>query len=199
MGVGREADADGKLHDIDMVPFHQLPRRTYALYWDFFTPEEWEKERAGYAAEAERLRRLEAATVAWLQPGETVFERQFNYQAGEGAQPQRMLGRPGRHGSSWFSYDIPVEPAHPMVLLLTYYSDDRRGLPANFTVMVDGQAVSQQTVSRSEPRRFYDVEIPIPAALLQGKSKVTVRFEAKQGSQVATIFGLRMIRGDAPR
>jgi len=28
---------------------------------------------------------------------------------------------------------------------------------------------------------------------------VTVRFQAKDGSQIATVFGLRMIRGDAAR
>jgi len=39
----------------------------------------------------------------------------------------------------------------------------------------------------------------IPAELVQGKQKVTVRFQAKPGSQVATIFGLRVIRGTAPR
>jgi hypothetical protein len=195
-GVGREPDAAGRVHDVEVQPFFRLHRRTYSTYWDLFTPAEWDARKAEYAAEAERLRKLEAATVAWLQPGETVFERQFNYQAGEGATPQRILGRPGRRGTTWFSYDLPVDPAHPMTLIATYYSGDRRGTPAAFEILVDGQRVAVQELRFADPQRFFDVEYAVPAELVRNKSKVTVRFQAKAGSQIATVFGLRMIRRD---
>ena len=128
-----------------------------------------------------------------------MFERQFNYQAGEGAQPQRILGRPGRRGRTWFSYDLPIEPAHPMVLIATYFSGDRRGTPADFEIQVDGRTISDQHVGLSDPHRFFDLEYRLPEDLVRGKSKVTVRFQAKPGNQIATVFGLRMIRGDAER
>jgi DUF1680 family protein len=198
-GVGREPDATGSVHDVEFQPFFRLHRRAYSTYWDLFTPDEWSAKKAEYAADAERLQKLEAATVAWLQPGEVVFERPFNYQAGEGAVAQRMLGRPGRHGATWFSYDMPVEPAHPMTLIATYYSGDRRAMPADFEIQVDGQRIAAQQLKFADPQRFFDVEYPVPADLVRGKSKVTVRFQAKTGSQIATVFGLRMIRGDAPR
>ncbi len=198
-GVGREPDAAGSAHDVEFVPFYRLHRRTYAAYWDLFTPAEWEKRKAEYVAEAERLRALEAATIAFLQPGETVFEREFNYRAGDGAVPQRIMGRPGRRGSSWFSYDVPVDPAHPMTLIATYYSGDRRGTPADFEILVNGTAIANPVVEQSDPHRFYDVAYPIPDELVEGMEEVTVRFQAKGGSQIATIFGLRMIRGSAPR
>jgi hypothetical protein len=195
-GVGREPTAQGRALDVDLVPLYRLHRRTYSVYWDLFTPAEWEEQRAAYAAEAERLRRLEAATVAFLQPGETVFERDFNYQAGDSVFPQRILGRPGRRGRTWFSYDLPVEPAHPMTLIATYYSGDRRGTPAAFTIFVNGTRVGEQAVRLDDPHRFFDVAYPIPGELVRGRSTVTVRFEANDGSQIATVFGLRMIRGD---
>jgi len=198
-GVGRQPDAGARTQDVDLVPFYRLHRRTYATYWDLFTPAEWEAEKARYVAEAERLRRLEAATVAWLQPGEVVFERQFNYQGGQDATPQRIMGRPGRRGGSWFSYDLPVDPAHPMTLIATYYSGDRRGTPADFEIQVDGRRVAGQEVRLQDTPRFFDAEYPIPPELIRGKEKVTVRFQAKNGSQIATVFGLRMIRGDAAR
>ncbi len=43
-GVGRDSD-------VDFVPFYRLHRRTYAVYWDLFTPAEWEKRAAEIAAE----------------------------------------------------------------------------------------------------------------------------------------------------
>lgn len=198
-GAGREPDAAGRARDVDLVSFYRLHRRTYSTYWDFFTTAEWAVQKSAYVAEAERLRRLEAATVAWLQPGETVFERQFNYQAGENASPQRILGRPGRRGRTWFSYDLPVEPTHPMTLIATYYSGDRRGTPADFVILVDGEPIGTQQVRFADPMKFYDVEYPVPERIVRGKATVTVRFEAKSGSQIATVFGLRMIRGNAPR
>jgi DUF1680 family protein len=198
-GVGREPDAVGRAQDVTFLPFYRLHRRTYSAYWDLFTPAEWEEQRAAYAAEAERRRRLEAATLAYLEPGEIVFEREFNYQGGEDARPQRILGRPGRRGGSWFSYDMPVDPAHPMAVIVTYYSDDRRGTPAEFEIMVDGQRVADQELRLTEPPRFFDVEYAVPTGLVQGKRKVTVRFEAKEGSQIATVFAIRIIRADAER
>ena len=198
-GVGREPSAAAGAHDVDLVPFYRLHRRTYAIYWDLFTPDEWEERKAEYVAEAERLRALEAATVAHLQPGETIFEREFNYQAGEGIVPQRIQGRPGRRGTSWFSYDVPVDPAHPMTLIATYYSGDRRGTPADFEILVNGTLIARQVIEQSDPHRFLDVAYPVPAALVRGRQKVTVRFQAKDGSQIATVFGLRIIRGAPPR
>jgi len=38
-GVGRE-------RDVDFVPFYRLHRRTYGVYWDLYTPAEWEKKAA---------------------------------------------------------------------------------------------------------------------------------------------------------
>jgi hypothetical protein len=198
-GVGRDPDPTARVHDVDFVPFYRLPGRRYAIYWDLFTPEEWEGQKAEYVADAERLRALEAATVAYLQPGETVFEREFNYQSGEGAAPQRIMGRPGRRGTSWFSYDLPIDPSNPVTLLATYYSGDRRGTPSEFEILVDGTRVADQVVEMSDPHRFFEVTYAVPQNVIVGKDKVTVRFQAKEGSQIATVFELRTIRGEVPR
>jgi hypothetical protein len=42
--------------------------------------------------------------------------------------------------------------------------------------------------------RFFDVEYPLPADLVQGKQKITVRFEATGGNEVAPVFGVRLVR-----
>jgi hypothetical protein len=198
-GAGREPDATGAVRDIDLVPFHQLRRRTYAGYWDVFTPAEWAERKAAFAEEAEHRRRIEAATVAWIQPGEIVFERRYGYQGSDDVTPARIQGRPGRRGRGWFSFDVPVDRDHPMALILTYFSDDRRSAPATFDVLVDGRRVTTQEVGRSAPRRFYDVEVTIPPELTRDAEHVTVRLRSHEGSQIATVFGIRMVRADALR
>ena len=191
-GVGRE-------RDVDFVPFYRLHRRTYAVYWDLFTEPEWKVKQAEYAAEQERLRKLEAATVAYVQPGEMQPERDFNYQSLGDAWVVRMMGRPGRWGRSWFSFDLPVEAERPMALVVTYCSDHHSRGRAIFDILVDDRQVANQEVTRSSPARFYDVEYAIDSDLIKGKEKVTVRFQATEGNVVAAIFGIRMIRADAER
>jgi DUF1680 family protein len=188
-GVGRESD-------VDFVPFYRLHRRTYGIYWDLFTPAEWEKRAAEIAAERERQRKLEAATVAFVQPGEMQPERDFHYQ-GEDSSPDRVMGRPARRGRNWFSFDVPVEPARPMALVVTYHSDEWR--KRTFDILVDGQRVGAQTVERGGPVQFFDVEYALPAELVKDKQKVTVRFQATNGNEIAAVFGIRMIRADAER
>ena len=197
-GVGREPDADGREHDVEFVPFYRLHRRTYSTYWDLLSPEDWAARKAEYQAEAERLRKLEAATVAFVSPGDPESDNRFAYRGGEDSAVLRLRERAGRAGRSWFSYTVPIERTHPMTLVVTYFSDDRR-LPASFDIVVDGQSLGPVRLERARPGRFYDVEYAIPAGLLKGKDQLTVRFQAAEGSQIATVFGLRMVRGDAVR
>jgi len=195
-GVGREPNADGKAHDVDLVPFYRLHQRVYATYWDVLTPKVWEARLAGYVTEAERLKKLDAATVAQVKPVNKASEAQYHFEGGKDVTVQRMSGRLGRASRTGFSYTLPVEAGHPMALVATYYSADRRTSPASFQVLVDGQKIADQDVPRTDPGRFYDVTYAVPAALVQGKPAVTVKFQSKAGSQVAAIYGLRMVRAD---
>ncbi len=188
-GVGRESD-------VDFVPFYRLHRRTYGIYWDLFTPAEWEKRAAEIVAERERQRKLEAATVAFVQPGEMQPERDFNQQ-GEDTSPVRVMGRPARRGRNWFSFDIPVESARPMAMVVTYCSDEWRR--RTFDLLVDGQRLAEQVVERDGAPRFYDVEYAIPGETTKNKQKVTVRFQATNGNEIAAVFGIRMIHAEAER
>jgi DUF1680 family protein len=195
-GVGRDSLGAGIDVDAVLIPFYRLHNRTYAIYWDMFTQSEWEDKKAEYVAEQERQRKIEEATVAFVQPGQMQPERNYNYQGAEDSEVRRIEGRPGRRGSSWFSFDIPVETDHPMKLVVTYYSGERLRGQARFEILVDGRRVGLQEVTRNIPSRFFDVEYDIPEKLVQRKEKVTLRFQAAEGSQIATVFGIRMIRAD---
>jgi hypothetical protein len=189
-GVGRE-------RDVDFVPFYHLHRRTYAAYWDLYTPEEWTRQAAALAAERAHQHQLELATVAFAQPGEMQPERDFNQQ-GEDSEPDRVLGRPGRRGRGWFSFDLPVEAAHPMALVVTYCNDEWR--QRTFEILADGQHLADQTVGKDGAApHFYDVEYALPVDLVKDKQKITIRFQSTSNNEIAAVFGLRMIRADAVR
>ncbi|HEX4946849.1 MAG TPA: DUF6805 domain-containing protein, partial [Blastocatellia bacterium] len=190
VGAGRE-------QDVDLVPFYRLHRRTYSVYFDLFTPAEWEKKAAALLAEQERQRKLEAATIAYVEAGEVYFERDFNQQ-GEETTSLRNQGRPGRSARKWFSYDIPVDPTHPLKLIATYHGEERAN--RTFEILMDGTRIGEQRIERHRPgsatKKFFDVEYAIPAAVVQGKQKVTVRFQATGGNETAGVFGVRVVRAE---
>lgn len=189
----------GLTSDVTFVPFYQLPRRRYAIYWDMFTPEEWKQKSEAHVAEQEKQKKLQTATVAFAQPGQMQTERDFNQQ-GEETSSVQLEQHYGRRGTKWFSFELPVESSHPMALVVTLSNDARR--PGSFDILVDGRKIGTQTTHRRSPEqdvRFFDVEYALPAELIEGKQKVTVRFEAAPGSDIPGVFGIRTIRADATR
>jgi len=189
----------GLTTDVTLVPFYELPRRRYSIYWDMFTPEEWQKKSAAFEAEQQKQKKMENATVAFAQPGQMQTERDFNQQ-GEDTSPLQLEGHFGRQGTKWFSFDLPVDPAHPMALVVTYSNDARRHTSCG--IFVDGSKVGEKTGEHRSPEqeiRFTDIEYPIAAELLKDKKKVTVRFETGNGNATPGVFGIRMVRADADR
>ena len=198
-GVFRTVNV-GLTSDIEFAPLYTMPRRRYAVYWDVFTPAEWQKTSEAYAAEADRKKRLELATVAFAQPGQMQTERDFSQQ-GEDSSPVELMGRYGRQATKWFSFELPVDSTHPMLLVVTY-SNDARGRKGEFNILADGTKLGEQTIGRRSPEtdvRFFDVEYSLPRELVKDKQKITVRFEATEGNVIPGVFGIRTVRSDAIR
>jgi DUF1680 family protein len=204
LGVFRTVDVgrvtDGAEKQMAFVPFYKLHRRMYSVYWDLYTSDTWKKKLAEVAAEQTRLRKLEAATIEFAQPGDPEKERSFNQQ-GEETNLDRSQGRPGRRGKKWFSYDLAIDPTKPTALVVTYNSDERG--QRDVEVSIDGLQVGKQSIQRSPNGsavgHFFDVEYELPADLIKDKKKVTVKFQALGGKETATVFGVRTIRSDIRR
>lgn len=195
VGVGRTAA--GKSCEIDFVPFYRLHRRTYSVYWDLYTDEDWARKIEELAAERARQQKLEAATVAFLQPGEAEKEKAFGLRSEE-SSADRIAGRAGRRSKKWFSYELPINSTKPLALVVTFSTEERA--KRSFEIFVDGQRVGDGVVERYPPGsptgRFYDVHYKLPAELVKDKQKVTVRVQATSGNETATVFGIRLVRAE---
>ena len=193
--VGRTPSSPADRADVSFTPFHRTNERRYSVYFDVMTEAEFATRVSSYLAERERLRRLEAATISFIRPGDRDAEATYNYQSDPAdRRPDRAAGRTGRGGPGWFSYDVPVESPSESALVITYYNE--LGLaPAsgNFDIKVEGT-----TVAHFEPNAdatgFYDAQYPIPSSLLRGKSRATVRFEATGNGRIAPVYGIRVVR-----
>ena len=192
-GVGRTIDEQVK--EVEFISFYRLHRRAYGVYWDLYTPDSWTRKKETLAAEKAKLERLEAVTIAFVQPGDAEKEKTFNQQ-GEETNADRNQGRTGRRARKWFSYDLPVNASGPMGLVVTYTTEERA--KRTFEILVDGQRVGEGTIERYPPGsptgRFFDVDYKLPVELLKDKKKLTIRFQATGGNETAGVFGVRLIR-----
>jgi hypothetical protein len=183
--------------DVALTPFYRTHRRTYSVYFDVLTPSEFDARVAALVAERERIRRLEAATVAFVQVGDSQPEHEFNYQSEPaGRAVQRTNGRANRSGTGWFSFDLPVDPTSDVAVVVTYFNE--LGLPpasGNFQILVDGTSIGA-FAPNSTAIGFFDARYAVPAALSHGRNKMTVRFQAAPGGRIAPVFGVRTIRAN---
>jgi hypothetical protein len=185
---------NGTNNEVQFRPFYQLSQRRYSIYWDVYTPEELQEKNPAAAAEI-KLAKLNAATVAFVQPGQAQPEKDYNFQGEESSII--AADTPGRWGTKWFSFDVPVDSAHPMTLLITYNSGDI--VARSFDISIDGTRLKAETIAPAPPAKLYDVEYALPADLVKGKQKITVRFDATGANGISAVYGLRMIRGHAER
>jgi len=195
--VARPITQPEQVEDVSLTPFYRTHERTYSVYFDVVTPAEFDARVAALAAERERVRRMEAATVAYVRPGDQQTEPNFGYKSDPADRPvARTNGRPSRAGTGWFSYDLAVNPASPTAIVVTYFNEI--GLPpvlGNFEIDVDGTSVGKFEPNRTATG-FFDARYDVPTNLVQGKSKITVRFQANGNGRIAPVFGVRVVRAN---
>jgi hypothetical protein len=177
--------------DVEFSPFFSMHRRNYTAYWDVYTLDELKTRAAELSAERERIKALDTATIAMVDPGDRDAEKKFSQQGVE-TSVIRTDGRAGRRAIQWFSYDLPIAGGGAVAVVATYNSDQRR--PRSFDVRVNGTRVASETQPQSSVSRFYEREYAIPAELMRNRDRMTVRFEATNGLEVTPVFGVRLIR-----
>lgn len=186
----------GRPRDVELRPFYGVYDRRYTVFWDLFTPSQWEERRSAYAAQLEERRQIEARTVDFLQPGEMQPERDHHFE-GEQTRAGELEGHKWRdaYDGGWMSWQMKVPADAPVVLALTYWGSD--GGRRVFDVMVDGQKITTQKLDNNRPGQFYDETYRLPDTLTRGKSAITIRLAAHPGNLAGGFFGARILRTDA--
>jgi hypothetical protein len=183
----------GRPGDVTLYPFYRMHHKRYAVYWDLLNEQQWVEREANYRKELERVRRLEAATIDFVQPNETQPERDHNLQ-GERTEAGENAGRKWRHArdGGWLSFDLKILPDQAVALVCSYWGSETG--PRNFDILVDGKKIAAQSLQNDKPGEFFDVTYPIPQELTRGKNKITVRFQAQPGNFAGGFYGVRIIR-----
>ncbi|MBI5830737.1 MAG: glycoside hydrolase family 127 protein [Armatimonadetes bacterium] len=183
----------GQPDEVTFRPFYGIADRRYGVYFTVLTAREYEEEQARRARLAAAEAALAERTIDRVAIGDGNSEKAHN-QLGERTDAGRHLDRAWRHATDggWFSYDLAVKEGLPSDLLVTYWGDDAGA--RTFDILVNGERLATQTLDRLKPGEFTDVAYRLPADMLMGKSKITVRFQGKPGNFAGGVFGLRVVR-----
>jgi uncharacterized protein len=183
----------GRPNEFTLYPFYRMHHKRYAVYWDLLNAQQWVEREANYKKELERVRKLEALTIDFVQPGETKLESEHNLQ-GNLMDSGENAGRKWRHAreGGWVSFDLKVLPDTPVALVCSYWGSETG--PRNFDILVDGIKVATQSLQNDKPNEFFDVTYAIPESVTRGKNKITIRFQGQPGNMAGGFYGVRVIR-----
>ncbi|MCY2996075.1 MAG: glycoside hydrolase family 127 protein [Planctomycetota bacterium] len=171
-----------------LEPFYRLHgSRTYAVYWDTFTPDQWQATEEPQWA---RGVRLAACTVDRVFPADEQCEREHQVQ-GEHTATGEGRWRHATQGG-WFSWELRCLPDQPVELRVTYWGGDAGG--REFDLWVDGQRVATQKLENNRPGEFYEETYRLPPSLTRGREQLTLKFQAHPGRTAGGVFGCVVLK-----
>ncbi|MES2776934.1 MAG: beta-L-arabinofuranosidase domain-containing protein [Bacteroidota bacterium] len=182
-----------KPFDVELSPFYKNTDNYYSVYWDYFTSAAWAARQAEYEAEKKHQQEIETQTIDIMRLGEMQPERDHRLRASDNSYTSDAFGRTGREARSpgFFSFHIKVQQGVPNTLLCTYIGDDKN---RSFDILIDSVKIASVELKGGATGKFFDVEYPIPAALIEGKTSVEVMVQSTNGKTAGRMFGCRVIR-----
>ncbi|MCW3060180.1 MAG: hypothetical protein JWQ02_2001 [Capsulimonas sp.] len=186
----------GHATDVKLIPFSRAQHIRYNVYWNTYSPADWQAKRATIAAEERRQRNLAARTIDEVRPHEQQSEADHHLQSGRSNEGDAN-NRKWRDASDggYFEYTLKVDPAVANTLVVTYWGGETGN--RTFDIVVNGEKIATQTLANNKPNAFFDQTYAIPVALMQGRSTVIVRFASRPGAMAGGVFGLRTVRASA--
>jgi hypothetical protein len=182
----------GRPHDVEMKPFYTIFNRRYSIYWDLFNEERWKTRQEEYISEQENIKKLEAAEIDFVQPGEMQPERKHNFK-GEKTSPGSFKERANRESrGGWFSFDLKVIPDAANAIVIDYWG----GFPGakTFDILVNSKVIATENITNKKEGQFFSIQYDIPEEISRGRFKITVKFRAHPGNMAGPVFGIRTIR-----
>ena len=194
-GVTRKVSDKSSAPSMSLAPFYRTHRKRYSLYYDLYSPAEFDAHIASLNAAKEAATAMAARTVGGVTVGDAASEKDRNYQSDtKDRAVARTERRTSRGGTGWFSYDLPADASAPMYVVLTHFTEP--GLPAptgSFEIIVDGTVIGHYSPSATASG-FFDQAYEIPQTLTTGKDHITVKVQSIGNGRIVPIFSMKTVR-----
>ncbi len=182
----------------ELMPFFEIHDSRYMLYWLALSSDGYKEYIDNLAKEEQARLALEARTIDKVQPGEQQPESdhfmEIDGQTNKG-YTNDVPFRDARNGAS-FSYLMQTGGEKDLSLRIRYWGQDE-WRTCEYDLYVDDVLVKSVNNSKKWRSSQWKYETyPIPAAAIEGKKQVRVKFVSKQGRQVGEIYEVRLLRPD---
>ncbi len=185
---------DQPLPDLVLEPFFRLHDCRYMMYWLSMSQTAYgDFRRKVREAEAQKLL-LDRRTVDAVQPAEQQPEvdHRMKYDKSNTGHFQGEPWRDARDGG-FFQYELATGGLTGLTLMVRYWGNETGN--RSFDILVDGKLLAEENLAgKWNKDELVNVEYPIPAAMLEGKTIVTVTFRSKPGQTAGGVFNVRLLK-----
>ncbi len=181
---------------VELMPYFTLHHQRYSLYWNLYgEDEEIDKDEFTIA--------LDAATLDTVRPNEQQPEVDHAMQSNNsysGYFDTAARGwRDARGADGYFSYEMKVDPQKDNYVMALYwggdgdFSADGVSYTRDFSILADDTVIGTQTLNNNSAGNLIYVYYKIPADVVEGKEKVTVKFAPNgAGKAAGGVFEVRI-------
>jgi len=178
--------------DVKLMPFYKIYGQKHAVYFDMFDKSEWDAKNKEYQKIQEEKKKMEARTIDIVRIGEMQPERDHNLKS-ENSNAGEALGHKYRDAiDGWFSFDVKVIQNIPLQMICSYWGTDRER--RNFDIYIDGKLFKEVSLKGEHGNQIFDEVYNIPPSFINGKERITVKFQSKAGNYAGGLFGFRMLK-----
>ncbi|MEI6948102.1 glycoside hydrolase family 127 protein [Paraflavisolibacter sp. H34] len=180
--------------DFVLEPFYRIHDARYMLYWMNLSPAAYRSYMDSIAAlEAQKLA-LQRRTVDFVAPGEQQPEVDHSMEKQNSNTGNYLdeFWRDARNGGS-FSYSLSTGGQTGLRLIVRYWGAERGA--RKFDIYIDEQKLlSEDLAEKWNQQKFQEVEYTIPDALVKGKARIRVKFQAPPAGTAGPVYYLRLAR-----
>lgn len=178
----------------NLEPFYKIHDSRYMMYWLALT-------KSGHTAYIDSLStiekqklELEKRTVDFVATGEQQPESD-HYMEKSKSNSGNSENEFWRDASAegYFSYLMSTHSETDLSLIVRYWGFEWG--TKKFDIYIDDKKIaSVDTSARNSINQFIDTTYAIPAAVLKGKEKIRVRFQAQSNASTSAIYYVRLIK-----
>jgi uncharacterized protein len=186
--------ADEGAMGVTLKPFYQASTESYEVYWDRFTPAEWDTKKADYKNQLVQQKELDARTVDSVNAGEEQNERDHNLKE-ENTDTRDFNDQQFRIVSTngWFVWELKVLPGQPQELRVVFGRGGRG--PSTLELFVDDAHLTTHHAGGAGEGRGLETKVyPLSADLLKGKEKVALKFQAPPDARGGAVVNARVLK-----
>ena len=175
-------------------PFYKIHDARYMMYWMALSNAGYHAYLDSIAVIEKQKLELQKRTVDFVAPGEQQPEADHFMQKQNSTTGNQHdeFWRDARD-EGWFSYQLSTNNTTNLSLLVRYWGAEWGN--RKFDIYIDDEKlITEENTGKWNQSKFQEIEYAIPVAMIKGKDKVRVKFQALPGNTAGAVYYIRLTR-----